>query len=333
MKLAFIGASHWHLPLYLDPALEIDGVKVVGVSDPDAACVTTLAARLGCAGDTDFRALCRKTRPDFVVALGRHCDMVDEATFLLEEGIAFALEKPCGLNARDAAALAAMEARTGHFAAVPLVFRNGDFAARLQEMSAKGAQYMTYRFIAGFPARYRAANCAWMLDPALAGGGSTINLGIHFFDLALLLMGPEVRVRQATMSNAAWGHPIEDYGLVVLERGADLCVIETGYLYPAPTSTFDMHYALRTPDQYLVAHDQETIELVQNSGERQMIATHTTNVAHYRTFMRDVLDRVRKRRPPLAKLSDMVPIMRLVDDAYAKAGPLPLPAAPSQGMR
>jgi hypothetical protein len=64
-----------------------------------------------------------------------------------------------------------------------------------------------------------------------------------------------------------------------------------------------------------------------------MIATHTTNVAHYRTFMRDVLDRVRKRRPPLAKLSDMVPIMRLVDDAYAKAGPLPLPAAPSQGMR
>jgi hypothetical protein len=40
--------------------------------------------------------------------------------------------------------------------------------------------------------------------------------------------------------------------------------------------------------------------------------------------MRDVLDRVRSERPPLAKLSDMVPIMRLVDDAYAKAGPLPL---------
>ena len=35
MKLAFIGASHWHLPLYLDPALEINGVQVVGVSDPD----------------------------------------------------------------------------------------------------------------------------------------------------------------------------------------------------------------------------------------------------------------------------------------------------------
>jgi predicted dehydrogenase len=255
--------------------------------------------------------------------------MVDEATFLLEEGIPFALEKPCGLNARDAATLAALEARTGNFAAVPLVFRNGDFTARLQEMVAKGVQYMSYRFIAGFPARYQKANCHWMLDPATAGGGSTINLGIHFFDLAVLLMGADVRVRQATMSNAAWGHGIEDYGLVVLERGNEVCVIETGYLYPAPTSTFDMHYAVRTPDAYLVAHDPETVELVRNSGERQMIATHTTNVAHYRTFMRDVLTRVRAGRPPLAKLADMVPIMRLVDDAYAKAGPLPRPNSPA----
>ena len=322
MKIAFIGASHWHLPLYLEPALKVDGVKVVGISDPDAACVKALAAQLSCAGDTDFRALCRKTRPDFVVALGRHCDMVDEARFLLEEKIPFALEKPCGLNARDAMDLAALEERSGSFAAVPLVFRNGEFTARLREMSTRGIQYMSYRFIAGFPARYQQANCHWMLDPALAGGGSTINLGIHFFDLAVLLMGGDVRVRQATMSNAAWRHRIEDYGLVVLERGSDLCVIETGYLCPAPTSTFDMHYAVRTPNEYLVAHDPETVELVRNSGERQMIASHTTNVAHYRTFMRDVLDRVRTSRPPLAKLSDMVPIMRLVDDAYAKAGPL-----------
>ena len=325
MKLAFIGASHWHLPLYLDPALEIEGVQVVGVSDPDAACVKALAARLGCAGDTDFRALCRKTRPDFVVALGRHCDMVEQARFLLEEGIAFALEKPCGLNARQAIELAALEQRTGHFAAVPLVFRNGDFTARLRTLSAQRIQYMSFRFIAGFPARYQQANCHWMLDPALAGGGSTINLGIHFFDLALLLMGARVRVRHATMSNAAFGHPVEDYSLVVLEGDAGLCVIETGYLYPAPTSTFDMHYALRTPHEYLVAHDPETLELVRNSGEREMIASHTTNVAHYRSFMRDVLDRVRAGRPPLARLSDMVPIMHLVDDAYAKAGALRLP--------
>jgi hypothetical protein len=42
----------------------------------------------------------------------------------------------------------------------------------------------------------------------------------------------------------------------------------------------------------------------------------------------DVLDRVRRGRPPLARIADMVPIMRLIDDAYAKAGPLALHAVP-----
>ena len=69
--------------------------------------VASLSGRLGCVGDTDFRALCRETKPDFVFALGRHCDMVEQARFLIEEGIPFALEKPCGLNAQDVAALAA----------------------------------------------------------------------------------------------------------------------------------------------------------------------------------------------------------------------------------
>ena len=40
-----------------------------------------------------------KERPDFVFALGKHCDMAGTAQFLLEEGISFAMEKPMGLNA------------------------------------------------------------------------------------------------------------------------------------------------------------------------------------------------------------------------------------------
>jgi predicted dehydrogenase len=120
MKLVFIGASHWHLPLYLDPALEVPGAQVVGISDPDPGLVASLSEKLGCVGNTDFRALCRETKPDFVFALG-HSDMVEEAHFRIEEGIPFALEKPCGLNAQDVAALAALEARRGSFSSVPLV--------------------------------------------------------------------------------------------------------------------------------------------------------------------------------------------------------------------
>ena len=77
MKIAFIGASHWHLPLYLEPALAMPGVTIAGVADPNAQVVDALKAKLGCAGDTDYRELCRRVKPDFVIALGRHCDMPD----------------------------------------------------------------------------------------------------------------------------------------------------------------------------------------------------------------------------------------------------------------
>jgi predicted dehydrogenase len=138
-----------------------------------------------------------------------------------------------------------------------------------------------------------------------------------------MLMGPDVIVHQAAMSNAAWREKIEDYSCVTLARGADRCVIETGYLFPAPTSTFDMHYAIRTPARYIVAHDPETIEIVENDGTRAMRKILTTNVPHYRTFVFDAVERVRAGKPPLASLADMVPVMRLVDAAYAKAGKLP----------
>jgi hypothetical protein len=43
-------------------------------------------------------------------------------------------------------------------------------------------------------------------------------------------------------------------------------VVETGYLYPAPTSNFDMHYAFRFPRNYVIAHDPDTVESLENDG-------------------------------------------------------------------
>src|SRR5204863_2619518 len=152
-----------------------------------------------CAGDTDFRELCRRVKPDFVIALGRHCDMAEQARFLIAENIPFALEKPCGLSEREVAGIAQAAAKAGAFAAVPLVFRNGDFFELLR--AEDSIQYMTFRFIAGFPQRYRAAGNDWMLDPPLSRGGCTIHLSPHFLDPAPALIGPDITVNHAAMSN------------------------------------------------------------------------------------------------------------------------------------
>ncbi|MEJ0071268.1 MAG: Gfo/Idh/MocA family oxidoreductase, partial [Pseudomonadota bacterium] len=71
MRVALIGVSHWHLPLYLDPVLALPEAEVVGVSDPTLAVAEAVAARIGCAAYVDYRTLCDRLRPDFVFVLGR----------------------------------------------------------------------------------------------------------------------------------------------------------------------------------------------------------------------------------------------------------------------
>jgi predicted dehydrogenase len=281
------------------------------------------AEQLNCTGMTDYRALCDKTKPDFVFALGRHADMADEAKYLIANKIPFAIEKPCGMDLREVEEIAALAKSAGAFASVPLVIRNGDFYKLLQEHAADGYQYMHWRFIAGFASRYQLSGCDWMLDPKTSGGGCTINLSPHFFDLSLKLMGGDLGVSNAVMANAAWGHPVEDYSGVTLASPAGaVSLTETGYIFPAPTSTFDLHFAMKTPKMYIIAHNAQMVELIDNSGKREYRQILTTNVPNYRTYVFDVLDRVKKGSKPLASLDDMVPVMKIIADAYAQGRPM-----------
>jgi len=323
MKVAFTGASHWHLPLYLDPLVALPGVTLAGMADPDPARAEALGIRYNCPHDRDAAALCRRTRPDFVFVLGRHIDMPDVAAFLIAEGIPFAIEKPCGATVAQVERLAGLAAARGAFVAVPLVFRNGDFFRLMQDLAARdgGVQHMGFRFIAGFAQRYLDNGCAWNLDPALAGGGCMLNLGCHFVDIIHALWGDEARPVAANFSNAAWGFPVEDYGSIAFAGpGGALAQVEAGYLFPAPTSTFDLHFALRTPRHYLFVQDPETVHVIAHDGSRRAIRTHTTNVGQYPPFVADVLDRARRGAAPLAGLDAMVPVMRLTEQAYAMGG-------------
>lgn len=317
-RVAVIGASHWHLDLFLPTLVELDDVQVVGISDPDTAIARRLGEQLGCRWSHSYAELCEETSPDFVFALGRHAEMFGEAQYLIDRGIAFAMEKPCGLDARQVHELAQRAAANGAFAAVPFVWRQSEL---LEEMRARFADddvdYMSMRWIAGPPSRYVESGCAWMLDPAQSGGGCTLNLSVHLLDLARVVLGPDVQVVSAVMSNAAYGLPVEDWSLVVLRSGGRTVLVETGYLLPAAHSEFDMRFSIKARDHYLIATGPEDVEVIGPDGVREHVKAKTTNVPHYPVFVRDVLRRFAAGEPPLASLSDMASVMDLVQDAYA----------------
>jgi predicted dehydrogenase len=329
MRVVLIGVSHWHVPFYLDPCLALPGVEVVGVSDDDLARAEPVAARAGCPAFADYREMCARLKPDFAFALGRHCDMAALGRFLIEARTPFAMEKPCGISLPEVADLAARARAGGVFAAVPFVFRYcGLLDALREEAAGEAIQYVSFKFIGGLVERYRQERCAWMLDRATAGGGPLINLGVHFLDLCrVLLPGARLEVSGAAMSNANAGLTIEDHAVVTLRGGGATCLVETGYLYPAPHSVFDLHYSIRTGGHYFAARDAHTLEISDDARNRRTREMVLINAPLYPTFVADTLRRLERGERPIADLDDMTEAMRLVAAAYA-ASP---PARPASG--
>ena len=319
MRIVLIGVSHWHTPFYLVPALELPDVTIVGVSDPDLARAQPVAEKAGCPAYADYRDMCATLRPDFAFALGRHCDMAEEARFLIAQKIPFAMEKPCGITGAEVHDIATRAAQAGVFAAVPFVLRYCPLIDTIREIAAgESVQYITFKFVGGMVDRYRQQRVEWMLDRATAGGGPLLNLGVHHLDLCrVLLDNAPLQVTGAAISNHTAQLTIEDHAVVLLRGGGATCVVETGYLYPAPNSVFDMHYSVRTDRHYFAARDNSMLEIVDNARNRTTREMKLTNVFFYPEFVRDTLRRLRDGRPPIADLDDMAAAMDLVQAAYA----------------
>ena len=326
MRIVLIGVSHWHTPFYAEPVLEMTDATIVGVSDPDATRAAPLAAKAKCPVFTDYREMCAKLKPDFAFVLGRHSEMADEARFLIDSRIPFSIEKPCARTAAEAHDIARRAAAAKVFVAVPLVVRYCPIIAAIREIAAgEQIQYLSFKFIGGMVDRYHQQKVEWVIDRAISGGGPMLNLGIHFVDLCrVLLNNAELTVTGAMMSNRAAGLTIEDHAVLLMQGGGASCMVESGYLYPAPNSVFDLHYSIRTEKHYFAARDNSTLEIVTNDRQRTTCEMKLTNVFFYPEYVRDTLRRVREGLPPIADLSDNAAAVALIEAGYAMS---PLPAA------
>ncbi len=316
MRVVMIGVSHWHTPFFLGPCLEMADVAVVGVSDPDPVRAEPAAARAGCKAFADYREMCALLKPDFAFALARHCDMAELARFLIDQRIPFAMEKPCAINATEAADIAARSEAAGVFAAVPYVIR---YSPLIETILSHGepVQYAMFKFIGGMVDRYHQQGVDWVIERKRSGGGPLLNLGVLFMDLCrVLLPGAALTVTGAMMSNRNAGLDIEDHAVVLMQGGGASCMVETGYLYPAPNSVFDLHYSIRTEGHYFAARDDSLLEIVSNDRRRSTQSMKLTNVHFYPVFVRDTLPRLRDGRKPIADLADNAAAVALVEAAY-----------------
>src|SRR5262249_17256340 len=213
-------------------------VELVAIQDSDGGLVAKRATEIGSPPTfTDYKKMLATTRPDFVVALGRHRQMAAIAHDLLDQGYPFLIEKPMGINAREVDAVAAKAARLNAFVTVPLAQRYSPFAKRARELLTERRfgplSHIYVRINRPGPARYQAWDCAWMLDAMQARGGCLRNLGSHVLDMFLPLTGEEAQVTGAQLSRRTHERPVEDYASVMLRSASGILgTIEVGNGFP-----------------------------------------------------------------------------------------------------
>jgi len=323
IRVAAIGVSHWHAlfdAAYLRHLVAMPDVTLVAVHDGDPALAAKRAAAVGSPPVyTDYRQMLAATRPDFVVALGRHSQMAGIANDLIDQGYPFLMEKPMGVSAAEVDAVAANAAKRGAFVAVPLAQRYAPFATRARDLIAAGRlgplSHIYVRINRPGPARYAAWDCPWMMDPAEAGGGALRNLGPHGFDMFLHLTGEDAEVTGAQFSRRAHGRPVEDYASVMLRSASGILgTVEVGNGFPRDGT--DGEWKLAGRDAILTMKDG-VLKLATAEGDETLPGTEIA--APYFTAVRDALDAFQRGAPPPIGVADCARAVRLIDQAYARA--------------
>jgi len=325
MRVALLEASHWHVPLYLDP-LEASGIEVVAVSDAEQVKGSAVAARFGSTLYTSSMELLDREKIDFAFVFGRHSEMPALAEATIARSIPFALEKPCGVSMSQVTRLWKLTEEAGLYCAIPFIFRMSDLLSALKGAEGRipsDFNYMSFRFVVGPPSRYEAAGAGWALDPVFSGGGSTINVATHFIDFFRLLTGKDVARVSALMNARTHRGTVEDYSLLTLQTADGVIgLVETGYSFPSTadeqrefsfTLSSDRMYAKSGPDRIEI-RDRNSLAV----GTRSLRLRLETDV-YYPLFVKQVLAECRTGAKPIASLRDAEAMMQVMDAAYTSA--------------
>lgn len=320
MKIAFIGASHWHFPLYIDwlkPARRPENITVVGLSDPNPASITEDANRLEAEVFSDYRQMIDHQKPDFVYAFGQHDEQPTIAKDLIERKIPFTIEKPLGLNGPDVERVLEKAEQKNVYCAIPFVWRYSALVDQLKQIDPSNFIHFSFKFIAGPPSRYQNTS-PWMLIPELSGGGCVTNLAVHFIDLALYLTSSP----SATVQNADFfylePYEVETFGSAGIKTSSGASVsIETGYAFPMDEHEKRINrWDIATKDGYHVIADNMYDRRIFDKPSEKIDVNLDSDI-YYEIFAKESLAGYIEGRTPKAGLSDMVRVRNLLDQIIA----------------
>jgi predicted dehydrogenase len=261
---------------------------------------------------TDWESLAADPDIDAVVVATPNALHAPQTIALLEQGKHVLVEKPMGTSVAECDAMIEASETSGAALMVAHCWRFREEVIALRDRIATGdlGEVVKTR---GYGVHAGWGPSGWFTDPALAGGGALVDMGVHAIDTARFLLGDPLpgRVCAAIGTRYAEGrYAVDDDGIVLIgwSNGTN-SVVESGWWQPhlggleADTEVYGTRgYARIWPSEPPPAEDYE----------------HCTQPM-YTAQIAEFLDAVAEGRAPSPGGEDGRIVIEVVEGAYASA--------------
>lgn len=151
----------------------------------------------------------------------------------MEAGRHVLVEKPMAMNAAEARQMSEIAASRGRRLLVGHQWRFDREAQWLRERVAGGALGEVVK-TKGYGIHVNWGPAGWFVDPALAGGGALVDMGVHAIDTVRYLLGDPKPVRVYARIETKYGdYEVDDMGVLVIDwEGGAVSVVESGWWNP-----------------------------------------------------------------------------------------------------
>lgn len=192
LRYALIGAGgnaeKKHIQGYLSL---VDDVEVVAICDIDENKAQLMADKyLVPKIYTDYKVMFAEVQPDIVSIVTPNYLHAEITIYALSQGAHVHCEKPLSISAEEAKGILEARNRSGKRVMIGLNNRFTNEAVFLKKWIDEGNLGHIYSAKAGWIRRSGIpGRGTWFTDKERSGGGVLIDLGAHYLDLALYLMG------------------------------------------------------------------------------------------------------------------------------------------------
>jgi predicted dehydrogenase len=263
------------------------------------------------------------------------------AVAALKAGKHVLLEKPMARNAVEALEIADAAAASGKNAQLAMVYRQAAEAQMLRQRIADGLLGEIYHVRVVLTRRRGIPGMGgWFTTKGLSGGGPLIDIGVHFFDVAMYISGLWTPTRVSAQTYAKFGPQMRDYKYVSMWAGPpnfdgvyDVEDYATGLVRfgAQATMNFEVSWAANLEDEGFIEilGDKGGVRVfdgkalcIRTEDDRDLVDLSPKFDGSANRFHRQAaafLAACRGECPPAATVEQGVTLMRVLDAVYASS--------------